>query len=34
MMRVGVLFGGLEHVTEINVPPAQRLRVVGFGAEI
>ena len=33
-MRVGVLFGGLEHVSEINIPPAQRLRVVNFGGEI
>lgn len=34
MMRVGVLLGGLEHVSEIYIPPAQRLRVVGFGEEI
>lgn len=34
MMRVGVLLGGLEHVSEINIPPAQRLRVVNFGEEL
>ncbi|KAF9645342.1 delta9-fatty acid desaturase [Thelephora ganbajun] len=31
MMRVGVLLGGFEHVPEIDIPPAQRLRVVDFG---
>ena len=35
MMRVGVLLGGLEHVSEIiDVPPSQRLRVVNVGGEI
>lgn len=34
MMRVGVLFGGIGHVSEIDIPPAQRLRVVDFGGEI
>lgn len=31
MMRVGVLLGGLEHVSEIDITPAQRLRVMDFG---
>jgi hypothetical protein len=34
MMRVGVLLGGLEHVSEIKIPPAQRFRVVDLGEEI
>ena len=34
MMRVGVLLGGLEHVSEIAIPPAQRLRVVDLGGEM
>ena len=34
MMRVGALLGGLESVSEIGVPPAQRFRVVDFGGEM
>ena len=33
-MRVGVLLGGSEHIPEIGITPAQRLRVVDFGGEI
>jgi len=28
MLRVGVLYGGVEHVLDHTVPPAQKLRVV------
>lgn len=34
MMRVGVLFGGIEHVTEAAIPPSQKLQIVERKNEI